>query len=268
MEQVTGVVFDIKRYAVHDGPGIRTTVFLKGCPATCWWCHNPESQTPEPQTVIRSYAIEDKIFEEPEEVGRPMTVEEVWHEVKKETVFAESSGGGVTFSGGEPLMQPDFLAALLGKFGAHGVHRVLDTTGYAPPEIFDAILPGVDLFLFDLKIMDDEMHQIYTGVSNKPIMRNLEKILQAGSNIILRFPVIPDHTDTRENIDAIKRFVSDLKNGVKEIDLLPFHDIARAKYRRFCNSDKFSAIRKPDTARLDQLRTEFESLGFEVKIGG
>ncbi len=268
MKNVSGIVFDIKRYAVHDGPGIRTTVFLKGCPASCWWCHNPESQAPEPETTLRTYPVGDKIFEEQEDVGRRMSVEEVWREVKKEIVFAESSGGGVTFSGGEPLMQPEFLGALLTAFGNHGVHRALDTTGFAPPEVFDGILPLVDLFLFDLKIMDNGLHQIYTGVSNTPIMRNLDKAVKSGTELILRIPVIPDHTDTPDNIAALKQFAGTINNGVKEIDLLPFHDIAREKYHRFCKPDKFSAIRKPEPARMEQLKLEFEALGFLVKIGG
>ncbi len=268
MEEVKGLVFDIKRYAVHDGPGIRTTIFLKGCPATCWWCHNPESQSRDTETVLRTYQIEDQTFEETESLGRWMTPGEVWEEVKKETVFADASGGGVTVSGGEPLMQPDFLNALLKRLGANGVHRTLDTTGYATAEIFDTILPNVDLFLFDLKIIDDALHQIYTGVSNKPILRNLSKILQEKARVILRFPVIPEYTDTVKNIEAVKAFVSGLKNGVEELDLLPFHDIARAKYSRFCKPDKFSTIRKPDETRLRQIKEEFEALGFLVNIGG
>jgi len=268
MDGVKGLVFDIKRYAVHDGPGIRTTVFLKGCPASCWWCHNPESQHDLPESVIRLYSIDNKTFEEPEMVGRWMTSDEVWKEVKKEIVFADASGGGVTFSGGEPLMQPEFLAVLLKKFGKYGVHRALDTTGYASPDVFDAVLQNVDLFLFDLKIMDDKLHQIYTGVSNKPIMRNLDKLLQSNASIILRFPVIPDHTDSPENVEAIKAYLSNLKNSVKEIDLLPFHNIAKSKYHRYGKPDKFSAIRKPDEDRIRQLKHEFEVLGYTVKIGG
>ena len=268
MKEVQGLVFDIKRFAVHDGPGIRTTVFLKGCPANCWWCHNPESQSGGLETVRRSYKIGERSFEETETVGRRMTVSEVWQEIRKDTAFADASGGGVTISGGEPLMQPDFLSALLRKFGTGGVHRVLDTTGFAPPDVFDRIIPDVDLFLFDLKLMDDGLHQIYTGISNKPILRNLQTLIGHGSRIILRFPVIPGHTDTPENIQAICRFVSGLKDGVEEIDLLPFHDIARAKYHRYRDPEKYLSIRKPEPGRLNEIRDIFQNQGFSVKIGG
>jgi len=263
-----GIVFDIKRYAVHDGPGIRTTVFLKGCPAKCWWCHNPESQSPEPEMITRINEIDGHKISEEEQIGNKMSVAEVITEIKKETVFADESGGGVTFSGGEPLMQPDFLIALLKECRNLQIHTALDTIGYAPREVFARILVHVDLFLFDLKIIDDGFHQTYTGISNKIIFENLNLLFQENKTVILRFPIIPGYTDTPDNIEQVKSFISKQIHKLNRIDILPFHNLAKDKYRRFCKPDTFSNISIPDEKSINKIRKEFESLGLQVQIGG
>lgn len=264
----SGIVFDVKRYAIHDGPGIRTTVFLKGCPAKCWWCHNPESQSPEPEIITKINEIDGKEIKESEQVGKEMTVTEVMTEVKKETIFADESGGGVTFSGGEPLMQHEFLLALVQECQAQQIHIALDTTGYAENDIFIKLIPYIDLFLFDLKIIDDGFHQIYTGISNKTIFENLDSLIIQNKDVILRYPLIPDYTDSDENIEQIKSFLTDRIDKLNRIDILPFHNLAKDKYKRFCKSDTFSTIQRPDENMINKVRNEFESIGMEVQIGG
>lgn len=263
-----GIIFDIKRYAVHDGPGIRTTVFLKGCPARCWWCHNPESQVAEPEKYTRIRQIGKHKHSEQDVVGKEMTVHDVMTEIRKDTVFADESEGGVTFSGGEPLMQPEFLTALLKACRKEQIHTALDTTGYAAPEVFNSIAPLADLILFDLKIIDDGLHQIYTGVSNQQIMTNLLYLSNANIDYILRYPVIPGYTDDQENIAAMRLFMRKLNNPPQRIDLLPFHDLAKSKYHRFAKEDKFSDIKRPDKKQIQQIKALFESDGFSTGIGG
>ncbi len=187
-----GIVFRIKKYAIHDGPGIRTTVFLKGCPLACWWCHNPEGQSMEPQPIAPARGGDgagDPV--RGETVGRRMTVAEVIAQVSRDLIFYDESGGGATFSGGEPLMQPEFLAALLDGCRRERVHTAVDTSGYAPGGVFNAIAARADLLLFDLKLMDDAEHRACTGVSNRPILENLAAAARDGRPLRIRFPVIP-----------------------------------------------------------------------------
>lgn len=186
-----GVVFDIKRFAVHDGPGIRTTVFLKGCPLRCRWCHNPESLEASPCELPKTYHIGTSTFTEMETVGREMSVEELMRELRKEKVFMDESGGGVTFSGGEPLFQPAFLKEMLMACKAEGMHTVVDTSGYAASTVLDSILPFTDLFLFDLKIIDTEIHSHWTGVGNSIILANFDRLISAGARVRVRIPLIP-----------------------------------------------------------------------------
>ena len=182
-----GVIFDIKRFAVHDGPGIRTTVFLQGCPLGCWWCHNPEGQ--------RNNA------------GNKVSVAEVMDEVIKDSIFYEESNGGVTFSGGEPLHQSGFLSELLKGCKKEGFHTCVDTSGYATKESIDLIMDDTDLFLFDLKHTDDTVHRKYTGVSNSCIIDNLKYLAGKKKEIILRFPVIPGINDSTDNISEMLKLL-------------------------------------------------------------
>ena len=263
----SGIIFDIKRFAVHDGPGIRTTIFFKGCLAHCWWCHNPESQSSEIQSVIKTNKLDDLIFEENEIVGRQITADELLTEINKDTVYFDESGGGVTFSGGEPLMQPEFLESILKLCKEENIHATLDTTGYCSPEIIQSIYKYVDLFLYDLKIIDDKLHQKYTGLSNAQILENLKFLQNKEKNIIIRFPVIPDVTDTKTNINQILDYLNS-KNGISEINILPFHKIANHKYTRFQIENKMNKTKEPSKEEITGIKKRFESTGFKVSVGG
>ncbi len=266
-----GLIFDIKRFAVHDGPGIRTTIFLKGCPLSCWWCHNPESRSETPQISIKHLKLNGKTFMKEEIAGEEMTVLELLHKAERDRIFFEESGGGVTLSGGEPLFQIDFCTELLQALKKKEFHTTLDTTGYASPEEIRRVAPFVDLFLFDLKVMDDEMHQKYTGVSNKQILKNLKYLITERKNVIIRFPVIPGITNTTSNIHSIINFLTPLHHGTKapfEMHLLPYHAIAKNKYKRFQMDDLMKQGLKPNKEELEGIKTTFESAGFRVDIGG
>jgi pyruvate formate lyase activating enzyme len=263
-----GVVFDIKRFAIHDGPGIRLTVFFKGCASRCWWCHNPESQQSEPEMVTRIINLDGIDLEEHELIGKTMTIHDVMAEIEKDITFFDESGGGVTFSGGEPLMQPEFLVQLLMLCRNKGIHTALDTSGYAAPDIFKSIVDKVDLFLYDLKFINDEWHKKYSGVSNRQILQNLSLLIAAHKNVIVRFPVVPEITDSEENIKQIKSYLKTIRKGINEIDLLPFHSIARGKYKSLCKENKMRDTKEPSQERLKQLKKEFEQLNLNVKIGG
>ncbi len=263
----SGIIFDIKRFAVHDGPGIRTTVFFKGCLAHCWWCHNPESQSSEIQSVKKTNKLEDLIFEELETEGRLISVEELFTEIKKDAVYFDESDGGVTFSGGEPLMQPEFLASILKLCKQENIHTTLDTTGYCTPEIIQSIFNYVDLFLYDLKIIDEKLHQKYTGLSNVQILNNLKFLQNKKKNIIIRFPIIPNVNDTMANINQLLGFLN-LNNGISEINILPFHKIANHKYSRFQIENKMNKSKEPSNEEIDTIKNTFESKGFKVSVEG
>jgi pyruvate formate lyase activating enzyme len=263
-----GIIFDIKRYALHDGPGIRTTVFFKGCAATCWWCHNPESQEMNFEKTCRINRIDQKSIEEEEVIGKEMTVSEVMEEISKDQVFYDESGGGVTFSGGEPLMQPDFLNELLIQCQKVGFSTTLDTTGYAPFDVFSRICENVDLFLYDIKFIDDRLHQKYTGVSNHKILKNLRHLVKDNKNVILRFPVIPGITDEQKNIEDILQFVVNLNQEELQIDLLPYHKIARHKYEKLNKEYLMGKTDLPSTDDLNQIKNKLHAKGLKVRIGG
>ncbi len=274
---IRGLIFDIRRFTVHDGPGIRTTVFFKGCPLTCWWCHNPESQDFKSERSIKNLVLSGTKFQHSETTGNFMTVDEVMAEVQKDEIFYEESGGGVTFSGGEPMMQEPFLHALLQASKTLGWHTAVDTSGYATHKAMEHTAPLVDLFLYDVKLMNDELHRKYTGVSNKPILENLEFLYRSGKNITLRFPVIPGITDTYDNIQQIKTLIIRLQSqrpvpmahgSPLSIHLLPYHTIARDKYRRFCKTNQLEGVHDLKQEALAGLKQEFEEMGLTVKIGG
>jgi pyruvate formate lyase activating enzyme len=254
-----GIIFDIKRFAIHDGPGIRTTVFFKGCPLSCWWCHNPESQSANPSLLYREQvcvrcgacvevcpqsarSLDDcgaVVVEQAlcnncgtcveacpagamEKVGRTVTVDELMAEIEKDSPFFDQSGGGVTFSGGEPLSQSEFLGDVLDHCVDHDIHTAVDTCGFAKPAVLRAVAEKTDLFLFDLKYMNPERHREITGVDNSVILGNLKMLSSMGKAFHVRVPVIPDVNDSDRNLDAIGDFVSSLEMQ-PSVTLLPHH---------------------------------------------
>jgi len=263
-----GLIFDIKKYAVHDGPGIRQTIFFKGCPLDCWWCHNPESRLCSEEVILEKKPLDGLVFTGEKTIGKWMTVEEVMEIIEKEIVFFDESEGGVTFSGGEPLQQFDFLRALLKACREKDIHTTLDTTGFCNEEKFRKLIGEVDLFLFDLKLMDDVQHKKYTGISNRVILKNLISLVEAGEEVILRLPVVPGITNTRENLEALKKFIEPLNFSTRKISLLPYHDFGKEKYEKFNMVNRLNGIKPLDKKELNQLKEEFEEIGYQVKIGG
>ena len=263
-----GIIFDVKKYAIHDGPGIRTTVFFKGCPLSCEWCHNPESMEPEPE---RSLDYRDPFrlqpYEEDSEViGEEATADAVFEEIIKDRLFYEQSDGGVTFSGGEPLAQPDFLKSLLQKCREEKLHTAVDTSGLAPKDTLKEIAELVDLFLFDLKLIDEELHEQYTGVGNERILENLDFLVNEGREVELRFPLIPGITDREENIEGIKGLISE-KPGLHKISILPFHDVEK-KYSQLGLHFELAGVEPPDEKDIQGIVREFETTGIKVEVGG
>ncbi|MDD2995818.1 MAG: glycyl-radical enzyme activating protein [Paludibacter sp.] len=263
-----GIIFDIKRFAVHDGPGIRTTVFLKGCPLRCAWCHNPESISTAICEVPKTVRIGDKTFSENETVGREITVEELMRELEKEKIFMDESGGGVTFSGGEPLMQHEFLNEALKACKNAGMHTAVDTSGYARWEILEKTAGLTDLFLYDIKMMNDEKHQKFTGVSNKLILENLRSLSAMDKHIQVRIPCVPNVTLTEENIAQTIDFLKTLAHKPDEVNLLPYHNTAAHKYERFGMDNHFESTKSVLKQELEELRMQFEEAGFKTRIGG
>ena len=300
--KTTGTVFNIQRYSIHDGPGIRTTVFLKGCPLNCWWCQNPESRLSGQEmvfwgdrcigcgacsTICPSGAIQIKngipVTEKEkcilcgkciekcpalarEMIGEKLTTEEVIKEIEKDLIFYEESGGGVTFSGGEPLGQSEFLEGLLNGCREKKIHTAVDTSGYISWGILNKIHSKVDLFLYDLKIMDKKRHKKYTGVSNEIILENLEKLSSVHNNIFIRFPVIPDINDDYQNIRKIGEFLSSLE--ITQVNLLPYHYIGKDKYRRLGRTYKLENIQPPSEEKLSEVSVILRKFNLNVKLRG
>lgn len=266
--KLEGLVFDIKRFAVHDGPGIRVTVFLKGCPLSCIWCHNPEGISPDIVTVKKTVKIGDRKFVDNEIVGKRYCVDDLMNEILKEKIFMEESEGGVTFSGGEPLMQSEFLTEMLKKCKAEGIHTAVDTTGLASPETIKKVLEYTDLFLYDIKCINEENHKKYTGVSNTGILENLRYISQTGIAYRIRIPVIPDLVNTDENMDEIILFLNTLSVKPQGVDLLPFHNTAAHKYKKFEINNSLANVKSLSKDSLKDLQKKFENAGFKTTIGG
>ena len=214
-----GILFSIEEFAVNDGPGIRTTVFLKGCPLRCMWCHNPEGQNPHPQPLTKQGKTQV--------CGYSIDAEELARKLLRDVDLFRDSGGGVTFTGGEPLMQADFLCDVLDRI--EGVHRVVETSGYASQETFARVLERTDMMLFDVKLADPLMHKRYTGADNKQILRNLDILKHSGKDFVVRVPLIPGVTDTLPNMEATSQLLAGAK-GLKRVELLRYHKTAGAKY--------------------------------------
>jgi pyruvate formate lyase activating enzyme len=223
-ESPTGIVFDIQRAALHDGPGVRTVVFLKGCYLRCQWCHNPESWALEPQVAAQPDAPgQHRTF------GRTMSVAEVMQIVLRDRVYYEVSGGGITLSGGEPTFQFEFCKALLRAAQDHGIPTCLDTSGQDKQEDFAELLPLVDLFLYDYKLTSSESHLRWTGEGNERILNNLDFLYQSGATILLRCPILPGINDSQEHLEGIAA-LSRKYPRLRGIEILPYHDIGHYKF--------------------------------------
>jgi pyruvate formate lyase activating enzyme len=262
-----GMIFDIRSFSIHDGPGIRQTVFLKGCPMRCSWCHNPESQETTAEPIGFSKKIGNIDFSVTETVGKIMSVSEVMESIVKDVLFFEESGGGVTLSGGEPLLQPEFCLALLKACSENGIHTALDTCGYAGAVVVDKILPFTELLLYDLKLANDAEHKQHTGVSNRLVLQNLEKISRAGKSIIIRIPLIPDITDRHENLMALRQ-IAESTPGICRIDLLPFHSAAGNKYKGLRKNNLMGGNSSYDIESAEKIKEFFSESAPIVSIGG
>ncbi len=234
-------IFEIKRFAVHDGDGIRTTVFFKGCPLRCVWCHNPEGLTAIPQIARyehkcvgcgeckkNGFMPADCLGEATVLYGKEVTVEDLLPILMEDRDFYENSGGGVTLSGGECLMQADFCTEILKRLKGNGIHTAVDTCGFVSKESLDKVVPYTDIFLYDVKAYDEDAHIKCTGVSNKQILKNLKYLNSIGKDIEIRIPYVPDYNDSQ--IERIAYFLAPLQN-IKKIRILPYHNYAGSKYK-------------------------------------
>ena len=299
--EASGVIFHIMRFSLHDGPGIRTAVFFKGCPLSCWWCHNPESQNSEPEVLYSADrcrlcgdcaavcphgAIErtgermtvkdncrlcatcvDACGAEARSVaGRTMTVSEIVAEAERDLVFFEESGGGVTFTGGEPFAQPELLEALLHACRARRIHTTIETCGAAARENMVRISGLADLILYDVKILDAAHHRLYTGAGNRNILENLEALVAAGCPVMVRIPIVPGVNDSAADVRAACGYLSALR--VTRVDLLPYHAAGAEKYRRLGREYRMEHTQAPTGAAMAAIAAQMSAAGIPVKIAG
>ena len=303
MSARSGLIFDLKKYAIHDGPGIRTTVFFKGCPLRCAWCHNPEGQGTRSEIMLKAgrclpgcnaclkacapkairrrrgtlevnrlecdgcgRCVDACPSQAVELAGRRVEAAEVVDQVFRDRVFHEGSGGGVTFSGGEPLVQPDFLEVLLEECRRREAHTAVDTCGYVAPAVMERFAGRADLFLFDFKVMDDERHKRWTGVSNRVILENLRTLSRSRSKIVIRIPLVAGVNDDLDNIRRTAEFVRSL-GTIGRFSLLPYHAMARDKYRRLDRGREHADLAAPTAEVQAQIKALLESYGFRVSLG-
>ncbi len=299
----SGIVFDIMHFSTHDGPGIRTTVFLKGCPLSCAWCHNPESQSFAPQLMLRpkyciacgvclencpngaitsgTGAINTNLHEcnicgtcvelctagAREMVGESMSAADVIAEVFKDIPFFEQSHGGVTFSGGEALAQPEFLLELLNMSKELSLHTVIDTSGYAQWTHLKATIPYTDLYLYDIKSLDDQIHEKYTQVSNRIILENLDNLIHDGAKVMIRVPIIPDINDRPKDIILYQKLAKKYPELVG-IELLPYHQIGVEKYKRLQRNYPFNTAKLQSEQNISRIVAALKNAFNSISIGG
>ena len=317
-EELIGNIYDIQKFSVHDGPGIRTDVFLKGCPLSCLWCHSPESQTFGPdlawmeikcvgiekdggpclsacpsgaispgKTAVSPLTNESVTYPEVDrtlctgcltcttvcpskalyDTLRKMRVEDVVSVVAQDRRYYEKSGGGVTISGGEPMSQFPFTLALAKRLKEEGFHVALDTTGFAPFEQFQELMPFIDLFLYDLKHMDSEKSRVLTGVPNERILENAGKIAAAGGIFQIRYPVIPTCNDDAENVRKTAEFCKELSGAVDVVQILPYHRLGATKYARLGLPYPTAGLEAPPSEQMEGILAVFKGLGLPAKIG-
>jgi len=301
-----GLIFDIQRFSIHDGPGIRTIVFMKGCPLDCRWCCNPESKSIYPEiafyphkcinckrcinmcpknaiienngervikreickTCTTRTCIDVCNFEALKLIGQYVTVDEIMVELKKDEVFYQNSeGGGITISGGEPLYQADFVSTLLKKCKERGYNTAIETSSYCKRNEFEKVIKYVDLFLCDIKHMDKKLHIKGTGVSNLLILENIKKLRKRGKKIIIRVPIIPGFNDEERSIEQICLFTKN--NGIEEITLLPYHRLGELKYKNIGKKCyKLHNLKAPEKQKMKVLKKIVESYELVCRIGG
>ncbi len=297
-----GYIFNIQRFSIHDGPGIRTTVFFKGCPLNCWWCHNPEGQSLQRELLVfnnrcigcgtcasvcerKAITIkEGKAVLDREKcnlcgkcvdncstrglefAGKLVTDEWLLKELKKDIIFFDQSGGGVTISGGEPLMQFDFTLNLVKLLNKEGIHVTVDTSGYTEWDKLRELAPYVDLFLYDIKLIDDEKHKKYIGVSNEIILKNLEKLVDEKTKIAPRIPLIPGINDDKEDIKQFAEFLANL--GFNSVNVLPYHDFGREKYIRAGKDYKIKEKLILSDEKKSLIKKEFFKQRINITFGG
>lgn len=300
----TGLIFDIKKFAINDGPGIRLTVFFKGCNLSCEWCHNPESISPKVQKMYTASkcigsvkCIENcpndalKMTEEGivtdynicnlcgicaevcptkafEILGKFKSIDELMEVIDNEAAFFDHSGGGVTFSGGEPLMHSEYLLQLLKECGKRFYHRVVDTTAFSSLETILKVAEYTELFLIDLKVIDSSIHKKYTGVSNEKILRNITELAKKDVDIIFRMPLIKEVNSSRENIIKTAVFINSLAGIRDVINLLPYHKVAENKYKKLGNPDNFIEFETPSESEIEHIISIFNDYDIKASVGG
>lgn len=257
--QVKGRIFDVQRFSIHDGPGIRTIVFLKGCVLRCRWCCNPESQEYGIQEMLQNGK---KVI-----IGRDVTVAEMLAEIEKDRAYYRRSGGGVTLSGGESLCQPEFGSALLHACKENGINTAMESTAFAKYETIQQFLPYLDLYLLDIKHMNSEKHQAYTTRPNELILENARRLAKDAKELIIRVPVIPTFNDTPEEIRAIAEFTASL-GTVKELHLLPYHRLGQDKYTGLGRDYTLRDLTPPTAEHMEKLLQVVESVGLKTQVGG
>jgi len=299
-----GFIFDIKPYSINDGPGIRITVFLKGCPLNCAWCHNPEGISPQvqkmysknkcigcgtcveacpvkaleltPEGIVTDFQICDLCgicadvcpTRAMEMSGRTVTIGEIMEIIRRDRVTIDQSGGGVTLSGGEPALQSDFVNELFDACGLEGIHRTLDTAGLVSTETLLEIATRTDLFLYDLKLMDPDKHKQWTGVSNELILKNLRILAEAGANIHIRIPLIRGVNTDERNIRSTAAFVASLPGPTKLVSLLPYHNIAINKYNKLGQQYDLQGMEEPTQDEVAGIIRLFTEYGLKASVGG
>jgi pyruvate formate lyase activating enzyme len=296
-----GYIFNIQRYSLHDGPGLRTTIFLKGCPLRCLWCSNPESQNPFPEimfsekkckqcgecipicpnnalhkgdhTLIINREVcnscgkceEICVYDAIKIIGKKYSVEEIMNEIKKDTIFYRSSKGGITISGGEPLFQVEFAKSILEECKIYNIHTAIQTSGYSEFSDLLYILPYVDLFIYDFKHIDPYIHEKLTGVKNDIIIENLERLVKYASNrVIIQIPIIPSINDSKEHITKVASFISQLKDKILGINIIPYHKLGIPKYIALGRHYHLSDLEVPQQAHIEEIKRIFQFFNIPI----